>query len=236
MEIKARYQAELTARDGVEQRAAAAVTALSGDARLADNAKKRNGNVRMQKWWSVVSGILLVVTFILYSFYLTIPALISLGVLVAFLVYVGISLRMQRKVKENAEHEISPRRSLDALVRRALGMEVSGRDATVYMPKGDIAIFGARLRAAVSEVAAAEGVKCGDIAVSTAVKVTEAGTESDTVSFIPAEITLTLNGCIDIVLTGSIPFAIAPTGDCIPADASPMVGEAVKTEIPKKKK
>ncbi len=228
MAITERYTIKLTARDDAEKRAAETAKRVMDDSVLIDNAKKRNGNVKMEKWWSVVSGMLLVATFILYTFYLTIPAVILLGVLVAFLIYAGISLRMQRKVKENAEHEISPSSSMDAFIKTALGMEVTGRNATAYMDKTEIAAFGKALRSAL------EAAGAGDVeAVNTTVKVTEAESDTDGMSFIPAVIILT-SGETEVVLDYNAPFAIAATGDCVPADGCPAVGEPVKSEIKKR--
>ena len=227
MAITERYSIELTAREGAEARAAATAQRVAADGVLAANAKKRTGNVKMEKWWSVVSGMLLVATFILYTCYLTIPALITLGVLVVFLIYAGISLRMQRNVKENAEPEISPRRSMDAFIKTALGMEVTGRDATVYMDKDDISAFGNDLCAALQAIGAGEVT-----AVETAVKVTEAKSEVDGMSIIPASVTLTCAET-EVVLEYSAPFAMAETGDCVPADGRPAIGEAVKKELKK---
>ena len=228
MDIKERYTIELTSNGDAELAAAAAVKRLSGDESLAANAKQRKGNTKFEKMWSVAAGLMLVIAFVMYACYLTIPSLILLGVLVLYLIFVGIYLRKQRNKKENAEHEISPRRSLDAMVKRSLGMEVTGRDATAYMNADDIAAFGDKLRAAVSAVAAAE-----IDSVSTSVKVIEVEAVSDILNLIPAEITVSA-GETEVVLKWNAPFAIAPTGDCIPADACPAFGEAVKTAAKKK--
>ena len=228
MEIKERYTIELTSRGDAELAAAAAVKRLAGDSQLAANEKQRKGNTKFEKMWSVAAGLMLVIAFILYACYLTIPSLILIGILVIYLIFTGIYLRRQRNKKESAEHEISPRRSLDAMVRRALGMEVTGRDATVYMNADDIAAFGNNLRAAVSDVTSSE-----INSVSTAVKVIEVEAVSDILNLIPAEITVAA-GETEVVLKWNVPFAIASTGDCIPSDACPAFGEVIKTEAKKK--
>lgn len=229
MEIKERYTIELTSRGDAELAAAAAAKRLAGDSQLAANEKQRKGNTKFEKMWSVAAGLMLVIAFILYACYLTIPSLILIGILVVYLVFTGIYLRSQRNKKESAEHEISPRRSLDAMVRRALGMEVTGRDATAFMNAGEISEFGNRLRGAVSAVTAAK-----IDSVSTAVTVIDVEAVSDILNIIPAEITVSA-GETEVVLSWKVPFAIAPTGDCVPADANPAFGEAVKTEVKKKK-
>lgn len=231
MAIKTRYTTELIPRSAPAARAAETIRRMASDERLSGNAKQRTGNTKIEKWWSVVAGLLLVIIFILYSFYLTIPAVILLGVLVVFLIYIGISLRLQRKSKESAEHEISPRRSADAFIKKALGKEISGRDLTVYMSETDIAAFGAGLKSMIAEIAAAEGENAADISVATSAKVTEAEVNEDDFSIIPVEFTISIGTGTELLLKYAAPFAMASTGDCALADALPGFGNTEKTEI-----
>ena len=147
--------------DGAQERAAKAAALLEADERLVANAKVRLGDVKIEKWWSVAAGMALIAVFILYTFYLTIPAVILLGLLAAFLIYVGIHLRRQRKRVEEAEPEISPNRCVDVFVRKALGIEVIGRDVSGYMSEVDIAAFGAALKARLSGM----GIELSNISV-----------------------------------------------------------------------
>lgn len=234
MDTKIRYNIELTAREGVEGRIQDALNKMAADAQLSANAKQRTGNVKMEKWWSVVAGLLLVITFILYSFYLTIPAVILLGVLVAFLIYVGISLRLQRNKKESAEHEISPRRSADAMIRTAVRMPVSGRDVTGYMNGADMNAFGAELSSVIESIANAE--EMAKLSITTTVKVIEAEELGEHYSVMPVEYVLGLGDDKELVINYKAPFAIAATGDCILADTNPAIGEITRSDVSKKQK
>ena len=232
MDIKTRYTVELTAREGAAERVADTIKRMSTDENLSRNAKLRTGNVKMEKWWSVVAGLLLVIVFILYSFYLTIPAVILLGVLIAFLIYVGISLKLQQRAKDNAEHEISPRRSADAFINKSLGLTVTGRDATVYMDNSDIGTFGIQL---LGKIAVCEGADTSAMFVTTSAKVTDVEEKGENYSLIPLEITVSLGKDVEMLLKYNAPFAIASTGDCVIADTCPVIGEIEKSEIKSKR-
>ena len=196
--------------DGAQERAAKAAALLEADERLVANAKVRLGDVKIEKWWSVAAGMALIAVFILYTFYLTIPAVILLGLLAAFLIYVGIHLRRQRKRVEEAEPEISPNRCVDVFVRKALGIEVIGRDVSGYMSEADIADFGAALKARLSGM----GIDAGNISVKADVKVTHADQITPNCGKMPVSVVLDC-GADKVELKWDGIFAFSATGDCM---------------------
>jgi len=234
MDIKARYIVELTARENTAEMAENVAAVMAGDPELVENSKLRNSNLKFEKWWSVIAGILLVAAFILYSFYLTIPAVILLGLLIAFLIYAGINLQLQRKKRENAPHEISPRRSTDAFIKTALNLHISGRDVTGYLDTADIAEFGRKLTPVIAGVAAAESVPAAPVTTAVSVKVTDTEPVNDCLNLIPTDIIITIADTVELVLSYKAPFAIAITGDCALVDTCPSLGEAIKTDLPRK--
>lgn len=108
MDSKARYILPLC-EDRLSDEAVSAVAArLAADGALSENARRRNGSVKLERWWNIVSGVLLVMFIVLYSFYLTIPALIVLALMVGFMIYAGLKLMAKRRAIRNTEPEISP--------------------------------------------------------------------------------------------------------------------------------
>ena len=200
----------ITVADGAQERAAKAAALLEADERLVGNAKVRLGDVKIEKWWSVAAGMALIAVFILYTFYLTIPAVILLGLLAAFLIYVGVHLRRQRKRVEEAEPEISPNRCVDVFVRKALGMDIIGRDVSGYMNKSDISAFGAALKARLSDM----NIDPSRVSIKADVKVTHADQLTEKCGKMPVSVILDYNGEKAELKWDGI-FALSATGDCM---------------------
>jgi len=108
-----KYTLNLAEMDGAQARAEQKAAVLEADNQLAENAKIRLGDVKLEKWWSVAAGMALILAFILYTFYLTIPAVILFVLLGAFIIYVFVKQHRQRRRIEEAEPEISPNRCVD---------------------------------------------------------------------------------------------------------------------------
>lgn len=201
---------EVSVSEGAQARAERAAARLEADEQLAENAKIRLGDVKIEKWWSVAAGMALVAAFILYTCYLTIPALILLGLLAAFLIYVFIHLRTERKKIENAEPEISPNRCVDVFMKKALGQSVTGRDVSAYMDAADIVAFGTALRAKLADMGFG-----ADVAIEKVnVKVTETEQLSEKCGQIPVSVIIACGSeKAEIRWVGT--FALSATGDCM---------------------
>lgn len=211
MKKEIKHILNISEAEGAQARAEKKAAEMEADSRLSDNAKLRLGNVKLEKWWSVAAGAALILAFILYTCYLTIPAVILLLLLAAFIVYVFVKQHMERKRVESTEPEISPNRCLDALVKKALGKAVTGRDVTGYMDPADIAAFGAQL----CEKLSALGLDPASAEVKADAKVTEADQISEKCGRMPVSVVLDCAG-VKVELKWTATFALPNTGDCMP--------------------
>ena len=223
MKNTAKYTLTLTERDNIGAAVMAARAKMDADPRLTENARQRAGGVKMEKWWSVAAGLALVASFILYTAYLTIPALILICLLALFLIYVGVSMRLRRKKLEMVEHEISPQRSADAVLRHAAGMPADPRLLS-YCDEGDLKAFAANMGAKLGEIAAAEGVSPVPTCLRTDVDVTILDNIGDDRAVMSLTAQYTLGESITVNAEYKATFAIAATGDCALADVNPAIG------------
>lgn len=205
-----KHTINLVPAEGAQQRACKIAEKMEADARLSENAKIRMGDVKMEKWWSVAAGMALIAAFILYTCYLTIPAVVLFCLLGAFLIYVFIHLRSQRKRVEEAEPEISPNRSVYTFVKKALGQDINGRDVSEFMDGADVAAFGSALRARLAGL----GLDTANVSVRADVKVTEADKVADKCGKMPVRVVLDCAG-VKAELKWDGMFAMANTGDCM---------------------
>lgn len=223
MDSKARYILPLY-EDGLSDEAVSAVAAqLAADPTLSENARRRGGSVKLERWWNIVAGILLVLFMVLYSFYLTIPALIVLALMVGFMLYAGLTLMARRRVIRNTDPEISPHRAADTFLRAALGLRVRGRDVTYLMDADRIAAFSAALMIQLREL----GVNISDMTLHTEVQVTSLERQSAQRSVIPVVATI-ISGDVEVILEYSATFALSVTGDCMIADVCPRILRPVR--------
>ena len=222
MKTNAKYTLTLTERGNIDALVAAARQRMAADAQLTENAAQRAEGVKMEKWWSVVAGITLVVSFILYTAYLTIPAVILICLLALFLVYVGITMRLRGKKLERVEHEISPQRSADAVLRYAAGLPADPR-MLAYCDMTSLDAFSAALKAQLSDIAAAEGVSPVPANFTTAVDVTFLENIGDDRAAMAVSALCTLENNTAVAINYKATFALAATGDCILADVEPGV-------------
>ena len=205
-----KHTIELIEQEGAQARCERAAALMEADERLAANAALRNGDVKLEKWWSVAAGIALIAAFILYSFYLTIPAVILLVLLAGFIVFVYVRRHNQRRRIENAEPEISANRSVDVLIRKALGLKISGRDISGFMDAADTAFLGAQLKEKLSGL----GLDTADMSVKADAKVTDADQLSEKCGRMPVSAYLTCGGAT-VEVKWNATFALASTGDCM---------------------
>ena len=201
----------ITEADGARARAEKKAADMEVDSRLAANARLRLGDVKLEKWWSVAAGMALIAAFILYTCYLTIPAAIILVLLAAFIIYVFTKLHRERKRVENTEPEISPNRCISALVNKALGNEITGRDVTSYMDHADIAAFGAQLKSKLATL----GLDSASVTVKADAKVTETDQLTEKCGTMPVSVILDCAGT-KVELKWNATFALPSTGDCMP--------------------
>lgn len=206
-----RHTLNLTELPGAEERAARKAAQLESDAQLAENAKNRTGDVKLEKWWSVIAGVTLVAAFIMYTCYLTIPALILMALLAIYIICVYVRMYLKRRSVESAVPEISPNRGVETFIKKALGQSVTGRDVSGYMDRADIAAFGAAL----SEKLAGLGLSAEGAAVKADAKVVQADAAGDKCSRIPVSVVLDCGGA-QVELKWTATFALAATGDCMP--------------------
>lgn len=204
---------------------ASAAQRLTGDEKLSANAKIRSGGIKLQKWWSVVSGMLLIIFFVLYSFYLTIPALIVAGVMAVFLCFVGIKLMRQKAAINRIETEISPNRFADAFLRTALDMPVAGRDISRFLDTEAAASFGAELKKTIASL----GMDAAAVSLKTACDITRLERTAPGAARIPVCATLSA-GNVNTILEYHATFALPDTGDCILVDMSPRILPPLRAE------
>ena len=205
-----KYTLNLTETDGAQARAEKKAAELEADAQLAENAGIRLGDVKLEKWWSVAAGIALILAFILYTFYLTIPAVILFVLLGAFIIYVFVKLHRLKKRVEEAEPEISPNRCVDNMLRKALGLPVAGRDVTKFMDSADVEALGAELKAKLGDF----GLDVADAQVRADAKVTETDQISPKCGAMPVSAVISCSG-VNVELKWTATFALAATGDCM---------------------
>lgn len=221
------YILPLVERDITDADVNAAAERLASDAKLSANARVRSGGIKLQRWWNVVSGVLLILFFVLYSFYLTIPALIVAGVMAVFLGYVGVKVLMQKAALNKTETEISPHRCADAFLRRALGMPAAGRDISRFFDIEAATAFGTELKKTI----AALGLDPMAIALKTACDITRLEHTSPVAARIPICAILTFADT-RVILEYHATFALPSTGDCILVDMMPRILIPIKTEKP----
>lgn len=205
-----KYTLNLVETDGAQARAELKAAELEADNQLTENAKIRLGDVKLEKWWSVAAGMALILAFILYTFYLTIPAVILFVLLGAFIIYVFVKQYRQRKRVEEAEPEISPNRCVDNMLRKALGLEIAGRDVTKFMDAADLDTLGAELKAKLTEL----GLDTESAQVRADAKVTETDQLSPKCGVMPVSAIVTCGG-VNVELKWKATFALAATGDCM---------------------
>lgn len=205
-----KYTLNLVETDGAQARAELKAAELEADNQLTENAKIRLGDVKLEKWWSVAAGMALILAFILYTFYLTIPAVILFVLLGAFIIYVFVKQYRQRKRVEEAEPEISPNRCVDNMLRKALGLEIAGRDVTKFMDAADLDTLGVELKAKLTEL----GLDTESAQVRADAKVTETDQLSPKCGVMPVSAIVTCGG-VDVELKWKATFALAATGDCM---------------------
>lgn len=205
-----KYTLNLVETDGAQARAELKAAELEADNQLTENAKIRLGDVKLEKWWSVAAGMALILAFILYTFYLTIPAVILFVLLSAFIIYVFVKQYRQRKRVEEAEPEISPNRCVDNMLRKALGLEIAGRDVTKFMNAADLDTLGAELKAKLTEL----GLDTESAQVRADAKVTETDQLSPKCGVMPVSAIVTCGG-VNVELKWKATFALAATGDCM---------------------
>lgn len=215
-----KYTLNLVETDGAQARAELKAAELEADNQLTENAKIRLGDVKLEKWWSVAAGMALILAFILYTFYLTIPAVILFVLLGAFIIYVFVKQYRQRKRVEEAEPEISPNRCVDNMLRKALGLEIAGRDVTKFMDAADLDTLGAELKAKLTEL----GLDTESAQVRADAKVTETDQLSPKCGVMPVSAIVTCGG-VNVELKWKATFALAATGDCM-VETSVHVAEA----------
>ena len=184
-----KYTLNLAEMDGAQARAEQKAAVLEADNQLAENAKIRLGDVKLEKWWSVAAGMALILAFILYTFYLTIPAVILFVLLGAFIIYVFVKQHRQRRRIEEAEPEISPNRCVDNMLRKALGAELKAKLTGLGLD-----ISGAEVRADA--------------------KVTETDQLSPKCGAMPVSAIVSCGG-VNVELKWKATFALAATGDCM---------------------
>lgn len=222
MKDTAKYTLRLIGQADPDAAVAAARERMAADPQLAENARLRSGGVKMEKWWSVAAGLALVVSFILYTAYLTIPAVILICLLALFLVYIGISLRLRTRRLARVEHEISPQRSADAVLRHAAGMHSDHRLLS-YCDSEGLDAFKASLSDALGRIAASEGIAPVPVGLQTRVDVTTPENIAEDRATMNVYALFTLEGGVTVSVRYSALFAIAPTGDCILADERPTI-------------
>lgn len=205
-----KYTLNLVETDGAQARAELKAAELEADNQLTENAKIRLGDVKLEKWWSVAAGMALILAFILYTFYLTIPAVILFVLLGAFIIYVFVKQYRQRKRVEEAEPEISPNRCVDNMLRKALGLEIAGRDVTKFMDAADLDTLGAELKAKLTELR----LDTESAQVRADAKVTETDQLSPKCGVMPVSAIVTCGG-VNVELKWKATFALAATGDCM---------------------
>lgn len=223
MDSKARYLLPLCEGALSDEAVSAIAARLAADDALSENARRRSGSVKLERWWNIVAGILLVLFIVLYSFYLTIPALVVLALLVGFMIYVGLKLMAKRRAIRNTDPEISPHRAADAFLRAALGLRVLGRDITHLMDADRVAGFSAALL----DQLKALGVKDADMTLHTEVLVTSLERQSAVRAVIPVVATI-ISGDIEVILEYGATFALSVTGDCLIADICPRILKPVR--------
>jgi len=205
-----KYTLNLAEMDGAQARAEQKAAVLEADNQLAENAKIRLGDVKLEKWWSVAAGMALILAFILYTFYLTIPAVILFVLLGAFIIYVFVKQHRQRRRIEEAEPEISPNRCVDNMLRKALGLEIAGRDVTRFMDDADIEALGAELKEKLTGL----GLDISGAEVRADAKVTETDQLSPKCGVMPVSAIVSCGG-VNVELKWKATFALAATGDCM---------------------
>lgn len=218
MDSKARYILPLCEKALSDEEVSAVAARLAADGALSENARRRNGSVKLERWWNIASGILLLLFIVLYSFYLTIPALIVLALMVGFMIYVGLKLMAKRRAIKNTDPEISPHRAADAFLRAALGLRTHGRDVTCLMDAERIAAFSAGLIKQLNGL----GVKESEMTLHTETLVTYAERQSAGRAVIPVVATI-ISGDVEVILEYSATFALSVTGDCMIADFCPRM-------------
>lgn len=218
MDSRIRYILPLCEGALSDSAVSAVAAQLAADGTLSENARRRSGGVKLERWWNIVAGVLLVLFIVLYSFYLTIPALIVLALLVGFMIYVGLKLVAKRRAVLNTDTEISPHRAADAFLRAALGLQVHGRDLTRLMDADRVAAFSAAL---INQLDAL-GVKNGEITLHTEALVSSLERKSAVRAVIPVVATI-ISGFVEVILEYSATFALSPTGDCLIVDLCPRI-------------
>lgn len=223
MDSKARYILPLCEGELSDEAVSAVAAQLAADGTLSENARRRTGSVNLERWWNIVAGILLVLFIVLYSFYLTIPALIVLALMVGFMIYAGLKLMAKRRAIRNTDPEISPHRAADAFLRAALGLRVHGRDITYLMDAERIAEFSARLL----DQLKALGVNNADMTLHTEALVTSLERRSAGRAIIPV-VASVISGNVEVILEYSATFALSVTGDCRIVELCPRILKPVR--------
>lgn len=223
MDLKNRYILPLCESALSDEAVAAVAGRLEADGALSENARRRSGSVRLERWWNIVAGILLVAFIVLYSFYLTIPALIVLALMVGFMAYAGFRLLSKRRAIRNTDPEISPHRAADAFFRAALGLRPHGRDVTRFMDADRIAEFSAALRAQLKAL----GVNESSLTLHTETLVTSLDRPSASRAVIPVTAAV-ISGDVEVILEYGASFALAATGDCMIVDLNPRILKPVR--------
>ena len=195
----------------------AAAEKLAADKKLAENARRRSDGMKLQRWWSVVAGVLIILFFVLYSFYLTKLAVAVLIIMALFMAFVGWNLYSQRRKVSKTETEISPHRCADAFFRSALGLPATGRDISRLLDQDSIRNFACDIMPVLESI----GIE-GDMELNTVVDVTRLERVSEGRAQIPVTAEVTC-GDTRAFIEMSATFALPITGDCVMVDLYPRI-------------
>lgn len=212
-----KYEITLTERPEASDAAPFVAGKLDADASLRENARRRTGGIKLDRWWSVIAGLSLVTAFVLYTFYLTIPAAVALGVLAAFLGFVAYKMLSRRAVLRKTDPEISPGRCMDAFIRMALEMPAGARDISRLFNAEQVGEFSAELSARLARFA-------GEAQLRTMADVTAMEKLDDACARIPLKAVLTYPGA-EVTIGYFATFAFSANGDCMLCDQRPDIGD-----------
>lgn len=226
MELKGCYIVEMQEKHPCTAAIGRACAKLESDPEIIAAARDRKKYSKSDAWWSIPAGMMLVAAFAVYSFRLTVAALVIFGVMALYLAAMFIRMGVKKSRLAKIENEISPQRAIEALFRRAMRLPARGRNISRLISGEDTDVFSASFLGTLTAKSRECGVEPEKWEIAAKTDLTGMINTARDAFSVPVRVEITAHGVsgrcrfeVEYMAT----FAAASTGDCLPVDIAPLI-------------
>lgn len=236
MSLKGCFTIELQEKAPCTCAVGRACARLESDPETTAAARDRERYSKNDAWWSIPAGIMLIISFAVYSMNLRI---LALSVIIAMAVYIAamfIRMGVKKSRLKKIDSEISPQRAVEAMLRKALRLPPRGKDISRLVTGDNSDVFSASLLGAITAKARECGVEPAQWAVNVRTDLSGMVSAARDAFSAPVRAVVIVKGeggqC-RFNLEYMASFACASTGDCLPVDLSPVIADITPADMGK---